>query len=242
MSSRNAVATAALALVALISATTLASAATTPPVIKAVGGSTGGQIASPGDPFRPFVVDKTIETFSMSCGIGEGKFLNGASIIKMVNTSSKTIPKGAKIVVTYADGSTETFTAPSDIKPGAAVSIMGPPGATPESFGCSAEASRKIPLGMQGSPQVDNGPGPIEALPPKLTCWFEVVDGKVVIHWKNEGGSSILPGAMITGKNAAGVGVSWYIQEPIKPGQEVSTVLDIDPALANEACIATVKY
>jgi hypothetical protein len=62
------------------------------------------------------------------------------------------------------------------------------------------------------------------------------------VHWKNQGGSPVPVGAMITGKEAAGVGVSWYIQDPIDPGETVSLELDLDPSLADEACKATITY
>jgi len=245
MYARNPLATISIVFALALSTPTLVNAANLTTPFKSPGGSAGGggSITSPGDPFRPEIrpMGMRTETYSMTCGIGAGEFANGSSVIKLVNTSSKTIPKGATVVVTYPDGSTKTFTTPSEIKPGASVGIMGPAGATSESFQCSASASSQFPTAGPG-PAVSDAPNGSQALPPKLTCEFEIVDGKVIVHWKNEGGSPIPAGAMITGKNAAGVGVSSYIQDPIDPGETVTTELDIDPSFFNEDCYATIKY
>ncbi len=236
---------AATLLVALSTTTTFA--ATTPfggpsaPSGPAI--STGGEIDSPGDPFRPQVRTPRVgtETYSMSCAIGEGKFANGASIIKLVNTSSKTIPKGATIEIIYPDGSKHTVTAPADVAPGGSLGLMAPSWATPDNFPCSASASRQVAVGEPG-PAVDNGSSANQSIPPKLVCEFEIIDGKVILHWTNEGGSPVPVGAMITGKNAAGIGVSSFIQDPIEPGETVTIELDMDPKFFDEPCKTTVTY
>ena len=234
---------AATMLVALT--TTTAFAATTPLCGPSTAGGpaiaiSGGEIDSPGDPFRPQVRSPHIvtETFSMSCGIGDGKFANGNSIIKLINTSSKTIPKGGTIEVTYPNGSKETFIAPADIGPGGYVSIAGPPGATPGNYPCAASASGRVPA-EQPSPAVDGAASGNPTIPPQLVCWFEVVDGKVIIYWQNKGGSPVPAGTEVNGKNAAGIGVTVWIANPINPGETKSLELDADPSLANEACKAS---
>lgn len=200
----------------------------------------GGEIHSPGDPFRPQVRVPHVgtETYSMSCGIGDGKFANGGSKINLVNTSSKTIPKGATIEVTYPNGSKETFVASSDIQPGSYISMVGPAGATPDDYQCSASASGQVPADQPG-PAESGAPTANSAVPPKLVCWFEVVDGKVIIYWKNQGGSAVPSGTEVIGKNAAGIGVSVLIANPIEPGETKSLQLDADPSLAIEACKAS---
>lgn len=233
---------AATLLVAL--STTTAFAATTPLGGPSTTGgpaiNTGGDTTSPGDPFRPQVRSPQIvtDTFSMSCGIGDGKFANGGSIIKLVNTSSKTIPKGATIEVTYPNGSTETITAPSDIHPGGYLSLVGPKDATPDNYPCSASATGRVHA-EQPSPAVGGAASGNPTIPPQLVCWFEVVDGKVVIYWQNKGGSSVPAGTEVKGKNSAGIGVSVWISNPIDPGETKSLVLDADPSLANEPCDAS---
>ena len=234
---------AATLLVALT--TTTAFAATTPLGGPSTAGGpaiaiSGGEIDSPGDPFQPqFRSPKIVtETFSMSCGIGDGKFANGGSKINLVNTSSKTIPKGATIEVTYPDGSKETFTAPADLKPGSYVSIVGPKDATPDNYPCTASATGKV-RAEQPSPAVGGAASGNPTIPPQLVCWVEVVDGKVVIYWQNKGGSSLPAGTEVQGKNAAGIGVTVWIASPIDPGETKSLVLDADPSLANEPCDAS---
>jgi hypothetical protein len=202
-----------------------------------------GGIASPGEPFLPggrrALVPTGYESFAMICELAEGSFANGSSIIKLVNSGDETIPAGATIKVTLADGSKMTFKTASPIKPGAAVSVMGPVGATPEDFGCSTAATALIPITEPGSPNVPSGQTGLPLLPAKLVCTFEIIGGKVVITWTNTGKGSVPAGSMITGKTSTGIGMSSFIEEPIKPGETLSITLDIDPKFFDEACIAT---
>lgn len=148
-------------------------------------------IASPGDPFIPSTKPKPkikIYEYAMSCEIDDGKFANGASSIKMKNTGVETIPAGANIVVTFPDGTKKTFTTPSEIKPGASVSIMGPPDATPDNFSCSAGAwafGPNIDFGVPEGGRIDPNS------PPEIVCAFTVVNGKLVVSFKNVGGQPL---------------------------------------------------
>lgn len=91
-------------------------------------------------------------------------------------------------------------------------------------------------------PPTTNAPtsNPDIATYPKLTCYFEVVDGKVVIHWFNAGTAAAPVGSMITGTTSGGIGVSWYITEPIEPGASITMTVDMNPAWFNDFCYATV--
>lgn len=91
-------------------------------------------------------------------------------------------------------------------------------------------------------PPTTNAPtsNPDIATYPKLTCYFEIVDGQVVIHWFNAGTAAAPVGSMITGTTASGIGVSWSITEPIEPGASVTLTLEMDPAWFNDFCYATV--
>ena len=91
-------------------------------------------------------------------------------------------------------------------------------------------------------PPTTNAPtsNPDIAAYPKLTCYFEIVDGKVVVHWFNKGTAAAPVGSMITGTTSGGIGVSWYITEPIEPGASITMTLDMNPAWFNDLCYATV--
>ena len=91
-------------------------------------------------------------------------------------------------------------------------------------------------------PSTTNAPtsNPDIATYPKLSCYFEIVDGKVVIHWFNKGTAAAPVGSMITGTTSGGIGVSWYITEPIEPGASITMTLDMNPAWFNDLCYATV--
>lgn len=102
---------------------------------------------SPGDPFVAGIRAQRVDTESyvMRCWVKEDeKFSNGNSVMVLMNTSTETIPKGTKIVITYADGTKKTLTAFVDIPPGGAVGIQGPPDATPDNFSCTASATEPV--------------------------------------------------------------------------------------------------
>jgi hypothetical protein len=93
-------------------------------------------------------------------------------------------------------------------------------------------------------PPVSNGPvaNPDKAIYPKMVCWFEIVDGKVYIHWTNTGTAPLPAGSLITGTTSGGIGVSWYIPDELAPGGKLTAgPLDMNPEWFGEACKTTFK-
>jgi hypothetical protein len=93
-------------------------------------------------------------------------------------------------------------------------------------------------------PSPSNAPkgNPDKAIYPKLICWFEIVDGKVIIHWVNVGTAPVPVGAVIKGTTSGGIGVSSHMSEEIPPGGKLSSPpLDMDPAWFGEPCNASIK-
>ncbi len=203
-----------------------------------------GETSAAEDPFRPQSKPKTkTYTYDLSCEVS-GKFGNGAPALKMVNTGTETIPAGAIIAVTYPDGTKKKFTTSSEIKPGGAVSVMGPLGATPESFPCAASATSTGPS-LPDGPVGPDVPTANPNLPPKLVCEFTIVGKVVTITWQNIGGSPVMPGQFISGTTSGGIGMTISLTDPIEPGDEfkVSHAWDnFDPAwFDGETCSAKIK-
>lgn len=142
-----------------------------------------------------------------------------------------------KIVATAALAllATTTFAQAAVVtKPGPAITGSGP--STPD---ISRDSTSP---GDPFYPPVTNAPtgNPDIATYPKLTCYFEIVDGKVVIHWFNKGTAAAPVGSLITGTTSSGIGVSWYITEPIEPGESITLTVEMDPSWFNDFCHATV--
>jgi len=91
-------------------------------------------------------------------------------------------------------------------------------------------------------PPTTNAPtgNPDIATFPKLTCYFEILDGQVVIHWFNKGTAAVPVGSMITGTTSGGIGMSVYMTEAIEPGAKYTMTVDMNPAWFNDLCYATV--
>lgn len=137
---------------------------------------------------------------------------------------------GAALILTTTLAAEAAFTT----KPGPAVIGSGPTTTTDNGHTTSP--------GDPFFPPVTNAPtsNPDLATYPKLTCYFEIVDGQVVIHWFNKGTAAAPAGSMITGTTSGGIGVSWFITEAIEPGASITMTVDMNPAWFNDFCYATV--
>jgi hypothetical protein len=207
-----------------------AQAATTRNPAQSPNAPSSDQTTSVGEPFLPRDKPKTkTYTYDLSCEIS-GYFNNGVPALKMMNTGTETIPAGAVIEITYPDGTKKKHTVNSDIVPGAALTIWGPLGATPEDFPCTATATS---TGPYIEPGTTNAPSGNPNLPPKLACEFKIVDGKLVVTFKNVGGSPLPAQQFLhAGPENTGYGVSHYLQQDIAPGESIHLIYDgVDPAL-----------
>jgi hypothetical protein len=107
--------------------------------------------------------------------------------------------------------------------------------------------SETRPVTSPGDPFVppsSNAPkgNPDKAVYPDLICWFEIVDGKVIIHWVNIGTAPVPVGAIIKGTTSGGIGLSWHMTQEVPPGGKLTSIpLDMDPAWFNEPCNASIK-
>lgn len=107
--------------------------------------------------------------------------------------------------------------------------------------------SPQRPLASPGDPflpPISNAPtgNPDKAVYPKLICWFEIVDGKVIIHWVNVGTAAVPVGAVIKGTTSGGIGLSYVMTDEIPPGGSISSApLEMDPAWFQEPCNGSIK-
>ena len=116
------------------------------------------------------------------------------------------------------------------------------PGPTIERPGPDTGGGRIAEPGDPFFPPTTNAPTGNPDIPafPELTCYFEILDGKVVIHWFNKGTAAAPVGSMITGTTSGGIGVSLYITEAIEPGAKFTMTVDMNPAWFNDLCYAKV--
>jgi hypothetical protein len=90
------------------------------------GITTGPLTPRPEEPILVAFPDLELNPVDATCIITDRTIWNGKPIIDLQNTGDVTIPMGSKFVVTFSDGTTETYITPWDIKPGATFGITAP--------------------------------------------------------------------------------------------------------------------
>jgi hypothetical protein len=87
-----------------------------------------------------------VSPYNSSCAYTHDD-LQGRSIVEFVNLGTETIPAGSIYVVTWPDGTTESFKTPWDIAPGGSFGVHGPANADQPGFHCSVHVRVKTKLG-----------------------------------------------------------------------------------------------